>query len=167
MAMPVGGQKGVTFSWTDASERPRLCTRTPLSRKKRGGFCRPPRQLYPQEERGIQRPKYRAFCQCVATCVTPQPARVNGKTYRHCFLAIRSAVLRFPLASRLQLTTRTLRPAMVLHAEDLTIHTMNRAYQELLGTHDVISLPDKGFRWQRPGRVHQSFEPRSAECGIN
>ena len=22
----------------------------------RGGFCRPPRQLYPQEERGIQRP---------------------------------------------------------------------------------------------------------------
>jgi hypothetical protein len=23
--------------------------------KKRGGFCRPPRQLYPQEERGIQR----------------------------------------------------------------------------------------------------------------
>ena len=22
--------------------------------KKRGGFCRPPRQLYPQEERGIQ-----------------------------------------------------------------------------------------------------------------
>ena len=24
-------------------------------RKKRGGFCRPPRQLYPQEERGIQR----------------------------------------------------------------------------------------------------------------
>jgi len=21
----------------------------------RGGFCRPPRQLYPQEERGIQR----------------------------------------------------------------------------------------------------------------
>src|SRR5688572_10516980 len=28
-------------------------------RKKRGGFCRPPRQLYPQEERGIQRAKYR------------------------------------------------------------------------------------------------------------
>jgi len=28
--------------------------------KKRGGFCRPPRQLYPQEERGIQRRKYRA-----------------------------------------------------------------------------------------------------------
>ena len=34
---------------------------------------------------------------------------------------------------------------MVLHAEDLTIHTMNRAYQELLGTNDVISLPDKVF----------------------
>jgi len=28
-----------------------------MKRKKRGGFCRPPRQLYPQEERGIQRGK--------------------------------------------------------------------------------------------------------------
>src|SRR6185295_17035996 len=30
-------------------------------RKKRGGFCRPPRQLYPQEERGIQRRNYSGF----------------------------------------------------------------------------------------------------------
>lgn len=27
----------------------------------RGGFCRPPRQLYPQEERGIQRPDNSTF----------------------------------------------------------------------------------------------------------
>ena len=99
MAMPVGGQKGVTFSWTDASEGPRLCTRTPLSRKKRGGFCRPPRQLYPQEERGIQRPKYRAFCQCVATCVTPQPARVNGKNLPTLFP--RNPLRRIKISARL------------------------------------------------------------------
>src|SRR6185437_16084741 len=41
----------------------------PKKRKKRGGFCRPPRQLYPQEERGIQRAKYRGSEGGVAMCV--------------------------------------------------------------------------------------------------
>jgi hypothetical protein len=45
-------------------------------RKKRGGFCRPPRQLYPQEERGIQRVKYRGSDSRVAMFDTAPTARV-------------------------------------------------------------------------------------------
>src|SRR5689334_12876167 len=80
--------------------------------KKRGGFCRPPRQLYPQEERGIQRAKYRGLAerwQCALTHAT------KGLYYSEFFSVqpLRSLCPRWWLLVNGSITTETQRTRQV------------------------------------------------------